>query len=324
MSRTLSCIALIAALLAPTLAVAGSEQEEQEEPRGAAIDFVAVVDVLGLDLDLVEALGLDEWDGPVVLARTLAGQGLADFYIRYDADPQDLGPLEAFEALGWLAPEWTAQSLPVVLTDSLDVAGLDALVDEDGDFASVVETAFVHEDLLQYLPETVSQADAVLVVVDGEQTDLPLAHERLPVVAPDAVDAGLLDTITPTPGASHSAGLLCLGPMTSDYVCIVADSPVAEQYAHWIYWTEGGWELPELPKETEEEETEVDEDDSGSEAPEADETEVEQDDSGSAPPEETASDDSGSAPPEETASDDSGSAPPDLSQVVSASTRASK
>ncbi len=313
MLRSLPLFALLIAL-APGLASAGSEDGG---PQGWEIDFVAVVDVLGLDVELVEDLGLQDWDGPVVLATT-ANAELTDFYIRYDAVPGDLGPLAVFDALSWLDPAWTSAGLPVVLTDAVDPAAVHALLVKDAPVAAVVETAFLSPELLGSMPVEVMRADAVISVFGGEPSEAPLVGAKLQLVDPAAVGAGLVDAVTPVPTSDPSVGLLCLGPMTSDFVCIVADSPVPEQSEHWVLWTDGGLPMPE--KEVEEEA-----DDSGSEAPEAtDDSGSEapaEDDSGSAPVEEEPTDDSGSAPVEPPATN-GGSAPPDLSELDVASSRA--
>lgn len=251
MSRTASVLAL--AILLPSSALAGSEPVG--EARSQEVDFVAVIDAEALPSVVAEALGLDRWDGPVVLAPIDGDPALPGIFIRYDADPEALGPLAAFPILGLLDAEAVALGLPVVLTDAIDVADVVALLDKSVDSVdAVVETAFLDPEFLAEMPQAISAADAVMSVPVGvSQGEVPLLQGKsVSLVDPDAVQEGLLDSVTPGAGEAPSAGLLCEGPLTTDYVCVVADSSEGGEWGNWVLWTLGGMPLPEPPAAAEE------------------------------------------------------------------------
>jgi hypothetical protein len=245
----LTSVLLAVALCVPALASADE----------TTYDFIAVVDGLALDANMAEAVRLDSYDGPVVLASA-ASAGNYDSWVRYDANLTHPGPLADFPVLGLLADEWS-RDLPVVITDRMTaeeiVASVNGELPAEG-LRAVVETAFLAPEVLEALPSNVAQAD-VIVSVDldaAEKAELPTIdtdYEKVLILDPADVDAAAWDAVLPATDENSSMGLLCGNEWNEALSCVIAETTDGNP---WVLWTAGRVEQPEPPKVEEEVEVE--------------------------------------------------------------------
>jgi hypothetical protein len=299
-------------------ALAEGSSDSSSESNSNRIQFVALVDAASLDAETVEALDIQVLDGPVLIVHVAAGLGLDDFYIRYDSDFGDLGPLEGFPELDLIDQEVIDKGIPAVLTDDVNPAAIAEAIDPSLPTASlrfVSDLAFWSADALAELPVDFSSADA-LASVDTSAAGLGIPMAGIPsmpdgrFIDPSYGAPDLVDLVLPAPTIDSAMGLLCTGLQTADAVCSVATS-LSGAGGLWVDWMLGG---PSIGGPSEDEDDSVEGEAEGDENEENEENEDDVDDETS---ESSDEEPPGSAPPswEMTESDDSA---PGLGQLESA------
>ena len=228
-------------------ALAEGSSDSGPESNTNRIQFAALVDAGSLDAEMVEALDIQVLDGALLIVHVDGGIGLEDFYIRYDSDFGDLGPLEDFPELDLIASDVIDKGIPAVLTDDVSPAAIAEAIDPSlptGALRFVSDLSFWSTDALAELPADFAAADA-LASVDTSASELGLPMAGIPSMSdgrfidPSYGDPDLVDLVLPAPTMDSAMGLLCTGLQTADAVCSVATS-LSGAGGLWVDWTLGG------------------------------------------------------------------------------------
>ncbi len=263
--------ALAALTLIPAIALAGSSE----------VDFVAVVDVLDLDNQLVEDAGLLDYDGPVVVAHTAPNEdGVLDYWLRFDHVAEAGAPLAGVAELSILDERY--DEMPAILTDRLDaVAIVDSLAGQLAaeDVRAIIDPMYVDERALEEL--NAWDADS-LVAVGKDFEHAVRSSSGLAFAPPNRTTAASLEASVAPFYADDYRGLLCEGAILD--TCAIATRFAGGLWIDWVVGPAGGDGSGSNADagddvETEVEETEADDADEEAEAdtatgsaPTADET----------------------------------------------------
>jgi len=289
MTKLLRASAFLSVLCTPALGVAGLAED---------VEAVAVVDVLDLSDELVDSMGLLDYDGPVLLAwLPPVEDGVTEFWMRMDFDPDGDSPF-AIPELDVVA--WGDGLVPVVLNDRRDEDALRAAIDLSGaQVRAVIDTHFVDPRMLEALGS--DGADALVSVTKDVDADT-VSTARLPDVrflAPEAARAAVLDAAVVGFEADDYRGSLCDGADLDE--CEVARDLESNTWIDWVVGPLTDEGAGRGGDEVDEEEVEEDE------APDTDTDDTESTDDPADPetadPEGEAADDGDDAPAGSTATD---------------------
>lgn len=254
MTRLLTALALAASL--PGLAFAGEDENSRLE---AGIEMIAVIDAWDLDASLAATLGLDEYDGPVVLVD-VAADSATEYYVRYDTLLADLGPLSAFEELAWLDSD--NARVPVILSSYLDreLVAEQFIADVEPEAISgLMDTSMIDADVLQDLGSEFTGSNIIATLAgpaahDAEVDRTTLDDELVAAVSERWIDGDLYELMMPDPSADALIGMLCETSTGSE--CVIAQRP---DRPTWTMWLAGPPELVDVPEDEPEAEEPSDE-----------------------------------------------------------------